>query len=199
MQIRAQFVQVSKHASEKAIKFNNLLILNPQMISRPRGGSHDWVQQTPRSFEITVLDIIFLKWSLNCTEGRTAGYGKHPRALISSYWNFSLSTRYKLNFRSLSIKQHERALLAQETHTSLKSHHELNIWQMISLLKVRLLTNRIIQQVSKEIKGFMQVVSKIYDEVVNFFNKLLNIAIMISYPARSTIKEFHISSLLTLA
>jgi hypothetical protein len=28
---------------------------------------------------------------------------------------------------------------------------------------------------------------------------LLNIAIMISYLARSTIKEFHISSLLTLA
>jgi hypothetical protein len=27
------------------------------MISRPRGGSHDWVRQTPRSFEITVLGI----------------------------------------------------------------------------------------------------------------------------------------------
>jgi hypothetical protein len=29
------------------------------MISRPRGGSYDWVRQTPHSFEITVLDIIF--------------------------------------------------------------------------------------------------------------------------------------------
>jgi hypothetical protein len=71
--------------------FNNLLILNPQVISRPRGGSHDWVwqntselqdhhighyfpqmiyrlhggshnwvRQTPRSFEITVLEC-FIK------------------------------------------------------------------------------------------------------------------------------------------
>jgi hypothetical protein len=31
------------------------------MISRPREGSHDWVWQIPQSFEITVLDIIFLK------------------------------------------------------------------------------------------------------------------------------------------
>jgi hypothetical protein len=27
------------------------------MISRPRRGSHDWVRQTPRRFEITILDI----------------------------------------------------------------------------------------------------------------------------------------------
>jgi hypothetical protein len=31
------------------------------------------------------------------------------------------------------------------------------------------------------------------------FNQMLNIAIMINYLARSSIKEFHISSLLTLA
>jgi hypothetical protein len=59
---------------------------------------------------------------------------------------------------------------------------------MISLLKVRLLKMRIIQQVakqvSKEIKGLIQVVSKIYDEVVNF-EQLLNIAIMISNLTRS--------------
>jgi hypothetical protein len=30
----------------------------PQMISRPRGGSHDWVWQTPQSFEITLLEFI---------------------------------------------------------------------------------------------------------------------------------------------
>jgi hypothetical protein len=29
MQLRIQFVQVSKHANESAIKFNSLLILNP--------------------------------------------------------------------------------------------------------------------------------------------------------------------------
>jgi hypothetical protein len=152
--------------------FNNLLILNPQMISRPHGGLHDWLWQTPRSFKITILDIIFLKWSLNCVEGRTTGYDKHPRASWSPYWNFSLSTRYKLNFRSLSTRQHECALLAQEAHTSLKSHHEVNIWQKISLLKIRFLKMWIIQQVakqvSKEIKGLIQVVSKIYDEVVRF-------------------------------
>jgi hypothetical protein len=60
MQLRTQFVQVSKHASEQVIKFNNLLILNPQIISRQCGGSHDWLQQTPKSFEITVFEF-FIK------------------------------------------------------------------------------------------------------------------------------------------
>jgi hypothetical protein len=55
------------------------------------------------------------------------GYGRHPRASRSPYWNFSLSTTYKLDFKSLSARQHERALLAQKAHTSPKSHHELNI------------------------------------------------------------------------
>jgi hypothetical protein len=35
----------------------NLLILSPQVISRLRVGLHDWVQQTPQSFETTILDI----------------------------------------------------------------------------------------------------------------------------------------------
>jgi hypothetical protein len=94
-------------------------------------------------------------------------YGELPGASTSSYWNFLLGISYKLKFRGLSTRQHERALLAQEAHTSPKSHHELNIWQRISLLKLRLLKMRIIQQVtkqvSKEIKGLIQVVSKIYD------------------------------------
>jgi hypothetical protein len=34
-----------------------LLILGPQVISRLRGGSHDWVRQTLQSFETTILDI----------------------------------------------------------------------------------------------------------------------------------------------
>jgi hypothetical protein len=152
--------------------FNNLLILSPQMISRLRGGSHDWVRQTSWSFKIIILDIIFLKWSLDGAEDHTTRYDKHLRSLRSPYQKFSLSTRYKLNFRSLSIRQHECALLAQEAYTSSKSHHELNIWQRIFLLKVKFLKIRIIQQVrkevSKEIKGLIQVVSKIYDEVDKF-------------------------------
>jgi hypothetical protein len=28
-----------------------------QMTSRPRGGSFDWVRQTPQSFEITILEF----------------------------------------------------------------------------------------------------------------------------------------------
>jgi hypothetical protein len=155
MQLRSQFVQVSKHSREEPIKFNNLLILSYQMISRPCRGSYDWVRQTPQSFKITILDIIFLKSSM------------------WPYWNFSLSARYKLNFISLSTRQHECALLAQEAHTFPKSHNELNIWQRILLLQLRLLKSRIIhhvaKQVSKEIKGLIQVVSKIYDEVVKFY------------------------------
>jgi hypothetical protein len=30
----------------------------PQMTSRLRGGSHDWVWQAPRSFEIIILESI---------------------------------------------------------------------------------------------------------------------------------------------
>jgi hypothetical protein len=41
MQLRTQFVQVSKQASEYAIKFDNLHILSPQVISRPHEGLHD--------------------------------------------------------------------------------------------------------------------------------------------------------------
>jgi bifunctional DNase/RNase len=35
-----------------------LLILDPQVISKPCGGSHDWVHQTLQSFETTVLEFI---------------------------------------------------------------------------------------------------------------------------------------------
>jgi hypothetical protein len=37
--------------------FETTVLDIPQMTSRPRGGSHDWVRQTPRSFEITVLEF----------------------------------------------------------------------------------------------------------------------------------------------
>jgi hypothetical protein len=60
-------------------------------------------------------------------------------------------------------KTKESTLLAQETHTSSKSHHELNIWQNVSLLKVRLPKTRLTQQVTNEvsikIKTFIQVVN----------------------------------------
>jgi hypothetical protein len=134
------------------------------MIYRPRGGSHNYVRQTFRSFEVTVLDIIFLKWSLYRAEDHTTRYNKYPVASRSPYWIFSLSMRYKLKFRSLITRQHECALLAQEAHTSPKSHHELNSWHRILLLKLKLLKMRIIKQVTKQvskgIKRLIQVVNK---------------------------------------
>jgi hypothetical protein len=54
--------------------------------------------------------------------------------------------------------------LQHEEHISPKSHHELNIWQRISPLKVRVLqprlTQQVTRQVSKEIKSLIQVVNK---------------------------------------
>jgi hypothetical protein len=54
--------------------------------------------------------------------------------------------------------------VAQEAHTSPKCHHELKIWQRISLLKVRLPKSRLTQQVTNEvsikIKALIQVVNK---------------------------------------
>jgi 2-C-methyl-D-erythritol 4-phosphate cytidylyltransferase len=38
--------------------FETTVLDIPQMTSRPRGASHDWVQQTPQSFEITILESI---------------------------------------------------------------------------------------------------------------------------------------------
>jgi hypothetical protein len=54
--------------------------------------------------------------------------------------------------------------MAQEAHTSPKSHHELNIWQRISPLEVRVLHPRFVQQVANQVsiktKALIQVVSK---------------------------------------
>jgi hypothetical protein len=38
--------------------FDTTILDIPQMTSRPRGGSHDWVRQTPQSFKITILESI---------------------------------------------------------------------------------------------------------------------------------------------
>jgi hypothetical protein len=65
---------------------------------------------------------------------------------------------------SLKHETKECAFAAQEAHTSPKSHHELNIWQRISPLKVRVLQPRLVQQVAKQvlvkIKALIQVVNK---------------------------------------
>jgi hypothetical protein len=104
------------------------------MNSRPHGGSHDWVWQTPRSFEITILESII----------------KHR-----------IQTEF---YASLKHETKECAFAAQEAHTSPKSHHELNIWQTILPLKVRVLQPRLVQQVTKQVsiktKALIQVVSK---------------------------------------
>jgi hypothetical protein len=38
--------------------FETTVLDIPQMTSKPRGGSHDWIRQTPQSFEITILESI---------------------------------------------------------------------------------------------------------------------------------------------
>jgi hypothetical protein len=104
------------------------------MTSRPHGGSHDWVRQTPRSFEITILESII---------------------------KYRIQTEF---YASLKHETKECAFAAQETHTSPKSHHELNIWQRTSPLKVSVLQPRLVQQVTKQVsiktKALIQVVSK---------------------------------------
>jgi hypothetical protein len=114
--------------------FETTVLDIPQMTSRPRRGSHDWVRQTPQSFKITILESII----------------KH---IIQT--EFYISLRHKIK---------ECVFVAQEAHTSPKSHHELNIWQRISPLKLRVLQPRLTQQVSKQvrikIKSLIQVVNK---------------------------------------
>jgi hypothetical protein len=58
VQPQSQALKVLKHFI-LALQEENprvTLILGPQVISRPRGGLHNWVRQTPQSFETTVLD-----------------------------------------------------------------------------------------------------------------------------------------------
>jgi hypothetical protein len=114
--------------------FETTVLDIPQMTSRPRKGSHDWVRQTPESFEITILEFII----------------KHI-----------IQTEF---YASLNHETKECAFVAQEAHTSSRSHHELNIWQRISPLKIRVLQPRLVQQVAKQVsiktKALIQVVSK---------------------------------------
>jgi hypothetical protein len=62
-------------------------------------------------------------------------------------------------YTSLKHETKECTFAAQEAHTSPKSHHKLNIWQMISLLKVRVLkpihTQQVTNYVSIKIKALI--------------------------------------------
>jgi hypothetical protein len=91
-------------------------------------------------------------------------YDKHPE-LRDHYIGILIKHIIQTEFlASLKHKINECAFAAQEAHTSLKSHHELNIWQRVSLLKVKLPQSRLIpqvtRQVSKEIKTLIKVVKK---------------------------------------
>jgi hypothetical protein len=114
------------------------------MISRQHGGSHDWVRQTPQSFKITILE---------------------------SNMKHKIQTKF---YVSLKYKTKECALLTQEAHTSPKSHHELNIWQSISLLKVRLPKSRLTQQVANyvsiKIKALIHVGEQVQLIELSSFN-----------------------------
>jgi phenylpropionate dioxygenase-like ring-hydroxylating dioxygenase large terminal subunit len=78
---------------------SNLLILSPQVISTPRGGSHDWVRQTPQSFETTVLNISQMTYRPR-GELHNWIWQTHQRFEITIL-KYSLSTEYKLNFRQI--------------------------------------------------------------------------------------------------
>jgi hypothetical protein len=75
---------------------SNLLILSAQVISRSREGSHDWVRQTPRSFETTVLDIPQMTSRLH--GGSHDWVRKTPQSFEITMLEFSLSIEYKLSF-----------------------------------------------------------------------------------------------------
>jgi hypothetical protein len=104
-----------------------LLVLSPQVISRPHGGSHDWVLQTPWSFETTVLDIPQMI-SKPCGGSHNL-VRQTPRSfeitILESIIKHRIQTKF---YASLKHETKEYAFAAQEAHTSPKSHHELNIW-----------------------------------------------------------------------
>jgi hypothetical protein len=132
------------------------------VISRQRGGSHDWVWQTPRSFETTVLDISQMTYRPHA--GLHNWVWQTPRSFKITILESIIKHRIQTEFQAgLKHEIKERAFAAQETHTSPKSHHELNIWQRISPLKVRMLQPRLVQQVAKQVsiktKALIQVVN----------------------------------------
>jgi hypothetical protein len=92
------------------------------VISRPYGGLHDWVQQIPRSFRITILDISQM------TSKPRGGLNDWVRQTLRSFETTILESNMKHKVQTefldkFKYKTKECAL--QEAHTSLKSHHEL--------------------------------------------------------------------------
>jgi hypothetical protein len=94
------------------------------MISRPHGGPHDWVWQTPRSFETTILDIPQLT-----SRPRRESHDwvrQTPRSFKITILESIIKQRIQTEFyASLKHETKECAFTAQEAHTSPKSHHEL--------------------------------------------------------------------------
>jgi hypothetical protein len=73
-----------------------LLILGPQVISRPRGGLHNWVRQTPWSFETPILNISQMTSTLR--RGSHDWVQKTPRSFEVTILE-SIIKHNKLNFR----------------------------------------------------------------------------------------------------
>jgi hypothetical protein len=120
------------------------------VISTPHGGSHDWVQQTPQSFETTILDIHQMTSKLR--RGSHDWVRQTPPSFEITILEYIIKHIIQSEFyASLKYETKERAFVAQEAHTSPKSHHELNIWQRISPFKVRVLQPRLVQQVAKQV------------------------------------------------
>jgi hypothetical protein len=78
---------------------SSLLILGPQVISIPHGGSHDWLRQTPRSFKTTVLDIP--QMTFRPRGGSHDWVRQTPRSFKITVLEYLLSTGYKLNFKQV--------------------------------------------------------------------------------------------------
>jgi hypothetical protein len=66
------------------------------MISRPCGGSHDWVWQTPQSFEITVLDISQM---ISRQHGGSHDWVRQtPQSFEVVVWDFIIKYRIQTEF-----------------------------------------------------------------------------------------------------
>jgi hypothetical protein len=93
------------------------------------------------------------------------------KQLRSQFTHFMSSSNFKTAQRDAQLgtantselRDHYIVFATQEAHTSLKAHHELNIWQKKSPLKMRVLQPRLVQQIAKQvsikIKALMQMVN----------------------------------------
>jgi hypothetical protein len=87
------------------------------VISKPHGGSHDWVRQTPRSFETTVLDIP--QMTSRPRRGSHDWVRQTPRSFEITILEFSLSTEYKLILSKFKAQDKRVCLCGtRDTHLS---------------------------------------------------------------------------------